>query len=58
MPPRDLNISVRVLKDYGTIETSVGSVVMAQGVVHLLPRTEAEPLIRQGVLEPLDLVDW
>jgi hypothetical protein len=50
-PPKDPSIEVRVLKDYGEVFLSLGRANLKKGTVHLLPRTEAEPLIREGVLE-------
>ena len=50
-PPKDPSIEVRVLKDYGEVFLTLGRANLKKGTVHLLPRTEAEPLIREGVLE-------
>ena len=50
-PPKDPSIEVRVLKNYGEVFLSLGRANLKKGTVHLLPRTEAEPLIREGVLE-------
>ena len=55
LPPRDADVSVRVIKDYGDTVLSIGSVFLAAGSVHLLPRDEAEPLIRSGHLQDITL---
>lgn len=51
-PPKDPDMYVRVLRDYGEISFSMGSVVLKKGSTHFLPRAEADPLIREGVLCP------
>ena len=55
LPPRDPNVSVRVLKDFGDIVLTVGTVLLQKGSVHLLPRGEAEPLIREGLVQDIAL---
>ena len=50
-PPKDPSIEVRVLRDYGEAMTRLGRANLKKGTLHLLPRDEAEPLIREGVLE-------
>ncbi|EIE24345.1 GINS complex, Psf1 component, partial [Coccomyxa subellipsoidea C-169] len=49
-PPKDPDMYVRVLRDYGEVAFSMGSVVLKKGSTHFLPRAEADPLIREGVL--------
>lgn len=51
LPPKSLLIQVRVLENYGRLMTTSGSVTLTKDMVLLLRRTDAEPLIRQGVLE-------
>jgi GINS complex subunit 1 len=51
-PPKELQIEVRVLQDYGTIVTESGATItLKKDTRILLRRTDAEPLIRQGILE-------
>ena len=51
-PPKALYIEVRVLQDYGELETPDGEVVLLKkGSQHHLPRDQCEQLILQGVLE-------
>ncbi|CAG0886911.1 unnamed protein product [Darwinula stevensoni] len=51
-PPKSLYIEVRCLEDYGEIETDDGDfLVLRKNSTHFLPRGQAEPLIRQGILE-------
>lgn len=49
-PPKDLYIEVRALRDVGEIQTEAGTVQLDRDTVHLLRRTDAEMLIRQGAL--------
>ena len=58
MPPKGLRERVRVVQGQGEVMMSVGPVRLTAGSVHTLPRTEVEPLIRAGILEPLDLVSF
>ena len=53
-PPRHHKIKVRCLEDRGELFTRDGFVDLRKNTVHLLWREEAEPLIREGVLEQLD----
>ena len=55
LPPRDPDVSVRVLEDYGDVMLSIGSVFLQSGSVHLLPREEAEHLIRENVVQDISL---
>ncbi|XP_046388604.1 DNA replication complex GINS protein PSF1-like [Ischnura elegans] len=51
-PPKSLYIEVRCLVDYGKLELEDGEVVLLKkNSQHLLPRSECEPLIRQGILQ-------
>lgn len=49
-PPKELFVEVRVLKDFGEIQTDTGSVTLDKNTVHFLRRSDCELLIRQGVL--------
>lgn len=53
-PTKDPSVEVRVLHDYGEVVFGVGRTNLKKGTFHLLPRTEAEPLIREGVLESVE----
>jgi hypothetical protein len=46
-------VVVRALRDCGEIMTSRGPRTVRKGEVHLLQRTDAEALIRQGALMEL-----
>eukprot|EP00096_Caligus_rogercresseyi_P007539 TRINITY_DN2542_c0_g1_i1.p1 TRINITY_DN2542_c0_g1~~TRINITY_DN2542_c0_g1_i1.p1 ORF type:complete len:193 (-),score=54.66 TRINITY_DN2542_c0_g1_i1:253-831(-) len=51
-PPKSLYIEVRVLKDYGELETEDGDIILLKkNTQHFLPRSQCEQLIRQGVLQ-------
>lgn len=51
-PPKSLYIEVRCLTDYGKYELENGDVILLKrNSQHYLPRTECEPLVRQGVLQ-------
>ena len=50
-PPKSLYIEVRCVQDHGELETDDGTVIMLKkNTQHFLPRTQVEPLIRQGIL--------
>ncbi|XP_043474727.1 DNA replication complex GINS protein PSF1-like [Leptopilina heterotoma] len=52
VPPKSLYVEVRCLVDYGKFEFEDGQVVnLKKNTHHLLPSTECETLIRQGILE-------
>jgi GINS complex subunit 1 len=51
VPPKDLLIQVRVLKDCGEIMTETGAVTLEKGTTHSLRRRDIEQLVRQGYLE-------
>ena len=51
-PPKQLYIEVRCLTDYGDFDTECGeTILLKKGSQYLLPRSECEHLIHQGVLE-------
>ncbi|XP_045476583.1 DNA replication complex GINS protein PSF1-like [Harmonia axyridis] len=51
-PPKSLYVEVRCLSDYGRLELNNGHILLLKkNTRHFLPRSEAEELIRQGVLE-------
>jgi len=50
-PPKQLFVEVRALQDYGEVLTDTGVVNLKKNTVHFLRRSDAELLIRQGVLE-------
>lgn len=55
LPPREPDVTVRVLQNYGDVVLSIGSVLLQSGSVHLLPREEAEHLIREGIVQDIEL---
>lgn len=51
-PPKELNIQVRVLRDYPDLVMQNGATVTLQkNTLLYLPRADVEHLIKQGVLE-------
>ncbi|KAK9806721.1 hypothetical protein WJX72_000554 [[Myrmecia] bisecta] len=54
-PPGDPNLQVRVVKDYGEMMFSSGRFILRRNMVLFLPRHEVESLVREGVLEPIEL---
>ena len=52
-PPSDVFVEVRVLKDIGAIFTEDGMVMLSQGRLLSMRRSDAEPLMRTGKLEHL-----
>ena len=52
-PPKELVVEVRSLSDYGEVMTEYGSVRLTKDSTLFMRRVDAEPLIRQGVLEQL-----
>uniref|UniRef100_A0A915L2R8 DNA replication complex GINS protein PSF1 n=1 Tax=Romanomermis culicivorax TaxID=13658 RepID=A0A915L2R8_ROMCU len=51
-PPKSLYVEVRCLQDYGEFETEEGILlILKKNTQHFLLRSDAEKLIRQGVLE-------
>lgn len=54
-PPKDANVRVMVLQDHGSISLSHSACVpLVKGSVHNLKCSEAEHLVRMGVLQVLD----
>ena len=50
-PPKSLYIEVRCVQDYGELEADDGTIiVLKKNTQHFLPRSQCEPLIRQGIL--------
>jgi len=55
-PPKNLYIQVKVLTDFGEFETEDGDVVvLKKNSLHLLPRSQCELLISQGILEHVSI---
>ncbi|KAJ7569795.1 hypothetical protein O6H91_01G094400 [Diphasiastrum complanatum] len=50
-PPKDPYIQVRVMDDVGEVFLDDQSTSLLRNSIHLMKRTEAEPLISQGLLE-------
>lgn len=51
-PPKSLFVVVRCLTDFGKLELEDGEVILLKkNSQHYLPRTQCEPLIRQGILQ-------
>ncbi|XP_033225295.1 DNA replication complex GINS protein PSF1-like [Belonocnema kinseyi] len=55
VPPKALYIEVRCLVDYGRFEFDGEIVNLKKNTHHLLPRAECETLIRQGILEHVNI---
>lgn len=54
-PPKDSNVRVMVMRDHGSIALSHSACVpLVKGSVHNLKCSEAEHLVRMGVLQVLD----
>ncbi|GBF89021.1 hypothetical protein Rsub_01520 [Raphidocelis subcapitata] len=54
-PPKDACVKVRVLRSHGSMALSHSAKVsLVKGSVHNMQCSEAEPLIRKGVLQVLD----
>ncbi|KAJ1653820.1 DNA replication protein psf1 [Dispira simplex] len=51
LPPRDLFIEVRVLKDCGEIQLEKGSLLLTRNSQHHVKRSDVEQLISQGLLQ-------
>lgn len=51
VPPDDPYVQVRVMKDYGEVTFSSGTVKLKKGQSHWLLRDEAHPLLMDEVLE-------
>ena len=50
-PPKTNNVLVKVLETQGEMMFSFGQATLSRGTLHLLPVEEAEPLVREGVVE-------
>jgi len=50
-PPKANNVLVKVLETQGDMVFSFGQATLNRGTLHLLPVEEAEPLVREGVVE-------
>ena len=57
LPPKDPEVQVRALQDYGEMVASDGTVHFQRNAVFFMAQEDAEPLIRQGVLERMDMTD-
>lgn len=54
MPPKSLYVEVKCLVDEGKFELENGeTITMKKDTIHYIPRAQAEPLIRKGILEHL-----
>jgi GINS complex subunit 1 len=51
IPPKELNVVVRVVKDCGTIQTELGPIDFQKGQRFMVRRADIEQLITQGFLE-------
>jgi GINS complex subunit 1 len=49
-PPKTLLVTVEVARGVGAVDTSRGTVVLKAGTRHLMPRRDAEVLVRSGHL--------
>ena len=50
LPPKELFVEVRVLRDCGELQTEYGTVNLQKNSQHFLRRTDVEHLIKQGYL--------
>ncbi len=50
VPPKDLFIQVRVLRDCGSIQTEFGQILLSANTQHFLKRSDVQHLIEQGFL--------
>lgn len=57
LPPKDPEVQVRALQDYGEMAASNGTIHFQRNAVFFMAQEDAEPLIRQRVLERLDMAD-
>lgn len=53
VPPKELFVEVRVLRDCGELQTEYGVVNLQKNSQHFLRRTDVEHLIKQGYLQHL-----
>lgn len=53
-PPTSLYVEVKCLVDEGKFELDSGDTIsMKKDTIHFIPRAQAEPLIRKGILEEM-----
>ena len=52
-PPKNDRVPLRALADIGVVFTSSGLRVVRMGETHFMPRGDAEPLVRQGLMVQL-----
>ena len=57
IPPKDPEIQVRALQDYGEMVASNGTIHFQKNAVFFMAQEDAEPLIRHRVLERMDMAD-
>lgn len=57
VPPKDPEIQVRALQDYGEMVASNGTIHFQKNAVFFMAQEDAEPLIRNKVLERMDMSD-
>lgn len=51
-PPKSLFLEIRCLEDFGEFETEDGSILhLTKDSIHLMYRSDCEPLISQGIVE-------
>lgn len=51
VPPKELHVSVKVVKDCGVIQTELGTIDFKKGQRFMVRRADIEHLIVQGYLE-------
>lgn len=54
-PPKELFIEIRVVTDCGEIMTESGPITLDAGTMHYVKRSDVETLIRQGLVEHIQL---
>lgn len=57
-PPKDPSVMVQALRDYGEVMFSTGTKPILRGQMYLLPRDEAEPLVKEGVLDIVEFQSY
>ena len=57
LPPKDPEVQVRALQDYGEMVASDGTIHFQRNAVFFMAQEDAEPLIRQRVLERMDMAE-
>ncbi|CAM9640782.1 unnamed protein product, partial [Chrysoparadoxa australica] len=53
-PPKEMSVEVRVLEDCGEVMTDAGPVRLKKGQTHFLRRSDADSMVRQGLLQHLE----